>query len=514
MTLAAGVRWRLDSGLLLRVLLFVAILSLAAVPPVDPDLWWHLANGRLLVQLGSWPHTDLYSFSAAGHPWVMHEWLSDLLMYALYMAGGLPLLVAVFAGLVMSTAVCLFLVLRWTGLHPTAAVLVTMAGALAGSTAWGARPQVINVLLIGLLACGLLQYREGRLKPWWLIPFLWLWANLHSGFLTGVILTALFLLGEGLAAWGTTEAFARRRWRELALALGLASLVAAVNPYGIDTVLFPLGTLTSPLIQNNIQEWASPDFHSMPGQLLEGLIVLILVGLATGRVRARVTEWLWALSFLYLALASQRHVPLFVIAAAPLIARCTQAGLEGLNQIAGIFRPATPISRAALVATPFPKAGPPPRILLAINAAILLAVASGTIAYRALPNLGSAEEGRAIAAAFPVATTDALAALGRPLRVFNDYGYGGYLLFRLQPGGSRVFIDGRVEVYGPRVFEDYLAVSYVSTGWQSVLARYQPDAIVLPNAHPLVAVLQNDRAWRTLARDQVAAAFVRAGSER
>jgi len=247
---------------------------------------------------------------------------------------------------------------------------------------------------------------------------------------------------------------------------------------------------------------------------LEGLIVLILVGLATGRVRARMTEWLWALSFLYLALASQRHVPLFVIAAAPLIARCTQAGLEGLNRIGGIFRPATLTSRAALVASPFPKAGP--RILLALNAAILLVVASGMIAYRALPNLRSANEARAIAAAFPVATTDALAALGRPLRVFNDYGYGGYLVFRLQSGGSRVFIDGRVEVFGSRVFEDYLAVSYVSASWQSVMARYQPDAIVLPNAHPLVAVLQNDRAWRTLARDQVAAAFVRApeGSER
>lgn len=506
--MTAAFRWRLDSGLLLRLLLFVAIFSLAAIPPLDPDLWWHLANGRLLLQLGTWPHTDLYSFSAAGHPWVMHEWLSDFLMYALYVVGGLPLLVVVFAALVTAGALCLFVLLRWTGLHPLGAVLVTIAGTLAGSTSWGVRPQVLNVVLTGLLACGLVQYRRGRFAAWWLVPLFWLWANLHSGFLTGAIMTALFLVGEGLAGWRGSDFPGWRRWRDLALALAAGVLLAVVNPYGVDTVLFPLGTLTSSLIQNNIQEWASPDFHSMAGRLFEALIFVILLGLMTGRVKGRPTEWLWALAFLYLAFASQRHVPLFVLAAAPLIARCAQAVLETLGRVPGLPGPAGLIPRAALVLPPDSTPRPLPRPLLVFNMLLLLGIASGMVAYRALPGLRSADEARAVAAAFPVGTTEALAALGRPLKVFNEYGYGGYLLFRLASGGSRVFIDGRVEVYGPRVFEDYLAVSYVSAGWQSVIARYHPDAIVLPSAHPLVRVLQDDHAWRTLARDQVATAFV------
>jgi len=40
---------RVTSAVVLRVLLFTAVFSLAAVPPLDPDLWWHLANGRLML---------------------------------------------------------------------------------------------------------------------------------------------------------------------------------------------------------------------------------------------------------------------------------------------------------------------------------------------------------------------------------------------------------------------------------------------------------------------------------
>src|SRR3989442_12409884 len=135
---------RVTSAVVLRVLLFAAIFSLAAVPPLDPDLWWHLADGRLMVATSSIPHVDVYSFSAAGHSWVMHEWLADLAMYLLYQAGGLPWLVAVFAGGVTAAAVCPFLLLRRTGLPAAATARLSPAGALARPTAWGARAPLPN----------------------------------------------------------------------------------------------------------------------------------------------------------------------------------------------------------------------------------------------------------------------------------------------------------------------------------------------------------------------------------
>ena len=42
---------------------------------VDPDFWWHLRTGELIVTSGL-PSTDPFSWTAGGTAWVMHEWLS------------------------------------------------------------------------------------------------------------------------------------------------------------------------------------------------------------------------------------------------------------------------------------------------------------------------------------------------------------------------------------------------------------------------------------------------------
>jgi hypothetical protein len=157
-------------------------------------------------------------------------------------------------------------------------------------------------------------------------------------------------------------------------------------------------------------------------------------------------------------------------------------------------------------------------VLGLINLAILLAVGAGMIAYRALPSIEPAHQAAAIAATFPVGTTDAVARLrNSSLRVFNYYDYGGYLLWKLYPNGGRVFIDGRVEVYGPQVFRDYLSVNYTSNSWRAVVARYAPDVILLPKGHPLIDVLRRACStpqvdgcwmWKDLAEDNVSVALV------
>ena len=493
---------RITSGVVLRGLLFVAIFSLAAVPPLDPDLWWHLANGRLIIATGSIPHVDVYSFSAAGQPWVMHEWLADLGMYGLFQMAGLPLLVGVFAAVVTASAGCLFWLLRRTGVQPAAAVVLTLIGALAGSTAWGARPQLLNVLFAGLLMIGLLRYRDGHLRSWMLPPFIWVWANLHSGFVVGVIISGLFVAGEAIDLWrGGPQAMPRPRLVSLVVAIAASIPLSVINPFGIATLLFAVGTLTSPLIQNNIREWASPDFHSLAGLLFEGLVFLLLAGLATRRVAVRSSEWLLAFALLYLAFSSQRHVPLFVLGAAPLYGRCAQALIGVIGDL--LDRPHSALSRRG-------RADLPAAVGL-INLALLLAVGTGMVAYRALPNLQPETEAADISGTLPVHATNALASLGRPLHIFNYYDYGGYLVWRLFPSGGRVYIDGRVEVYGTRIFANYLQVNYVGDGWRSVIAQARPDAILLPIGHPLVRLLQQDAEWQQFSRDPVSTVFIRVG---
>src|SRR6185295_11612284 len=47
---------------------------------IDPDFWWHLRTGDLIFHSGI-PRHDVFSWSAAGAPWVAHEWLGETIIY-------------------------------------------------------------------------------------------------------------------------------------------------------------------------------------------------------------------------------------------------------------------------------------------------------------------------------------------------------------------------------------------------------------------------------------------------
>src|SRR5947207_2015281 len=70
-------------------LLFVLVVGRSLRDKIgDPDLWWHLKTGAIIAATRQVPHVDPYSYSAAGHPWTAHEWLSEVLLYGVYRLGG------------------------------------------------------------------------------------------------------------------------------------------------------------------------------------------------------------------------------------------------------------------------------------------------------------------------------------------------------------------------------------------------------------------------------------------
>src|SRR3954462_13244906 len=75
-------RYSLLAGLMIA---FAGLVTFVA--PTDPDVWWHLSNGKLIVMSGV-PTHDVYSFTANGRPWFVQEWLTELAMYGLKSAFG------------------------------------------------------------------------------------------------------------------------------------------------------------------------------------------------------------------------------------------------------------------------------------------------------------------------------------------------------------------------------------------------------------------------------------------
>ena len=69
----------------------VSLLALSAAVSFQKirtfDYWWHLRTGELIVDLGTVPKSDPYSFTASGEPWIDSHWLHQVGLYAVHGIG-------------------------------------------------------------------------------------------------------------------------------------------------------------------------------------------------------------------------------------------------------------------------------------------------------------------------------------------------------------------------------------------------------------------------------------------
>jgi len=259
-------------------ILALGLFTMAVRPLTDPDVWWHLRTGQLTLQNHSVFHTDPYSFTRFGQPWINHEWLSDVLLFGIYRLAGFGGLIVAFAAVV---AAALFLVFLRSPGRPYIAAIMTLWGALASASTWGVRPQMFSLLLATVFLL-LLDASERRPRLlWWTAPLMLLWVNLHAGFPIGLAFIALFLIGEGLEAATSPEPRQKllSRFRQLAAAFVLCGVLVAVNPNGVRLYWYPFQTLGSESMHRFIQEWFSPDFHDLTYLPLLLMLLALIAGL-------------------------------------------------------------------------------------------------------------------------------------------------------------------------------------------------------------------------------------------
>ena len=210
----------------------------AARGVTDPDVWWHLRSGQLIVQTHTVFHTDPYSFTRFGQPWIDHEWLSQVLMFSLYRLAGWGGLIAGFGAVIAAAFMVVFL--RCPG-RPYVAGVITLLGAFASAPSWGVRPQMLTMLLASVLLLILERSYQRPKLLWWTPVLMLLWVNLHAGYAVGLALMTLFLVGDGLdVAFGFELGIpARARFRALILAVVVCAVVVPLNPYGAALYAYP-----------------------------------------------------------------------------------------------------------------------------------------------------------------------------------------------------------------------------------------------------------------------------------
>ncbi len=458
----------------LFTLAILAILLIPAIQPVtDPDFWWHLTTGNWILSHHAIPRHDLYTFTVSDHRWITHEWLSEVALAILFSVGRLPL-ISYALGLVTALGFLLIWLAIDRRVNFIIGGLALALGVAAANPIWGPRVQMITFMLAALTYLWIQRFCEGRSRALWALPLLMvLWANLHGAFFIAYVFLAVAFLAElGRKAMRRPDALPGDRLKQLAI-IGLVSgVAAAINPNLWDIYLYPARTQGSAVQQRFIVEWLSPNFHLWELRFFEAMVFLVLVGLALTR-RVEVRQFLLLLTGLGMALQSVRHLSLFVIVAVPPLADYIQQAWDRI--------------RPRLFLRPLP-ANP---LTFAVNSLVLILVL-GVFLVATLPNLAQRVDGKRIARDFPVRATSFLAANPPPGHMLNQYGWGGYLIYRLYPN-QPVFVFGDAAVTGDRLLEDYAHLVYLAPDQPALLDRYDINWVIFRSDDPLITALRQDR---------------------
>jgi tetratricopeptide (TPR) repeat protein len=441
------------------------------------DTWWHLASGREIVAHGSLVQLDSFSHTFAGRVWQNHEWLWDVVAWALYSFD--PELLAWSNQLVMLlTFGLVFGVARGSSGRVLAAGAALWLAAATAHPFLDIRPQTAALGYLALF----LATRRRSWAPWLWAPLVVLWVNSHASFLFGVGaigLHVLFRIAEASREAGRL----RLPGPECA---GLAAALACVlaNPYGLGLLAHPLSYLDPASPYRGIAEWSATGLALDPATFEGRFWILTGVGLL-GSLSARRSDPYGVALFvvaLVMAASARRFIPLFCVCAAP-VAALAFADLQGV-----VTRrwPELDSARAGAIA------------LLAA------ALASAWLwsGVRPWPRLFYRST-----ASFDYSHGSArfLDRFGRPVRLFNDFGMGGWLLFASKHG--RVFIDGRSNtLYDDEILRDYHTILGREPGFEQLLARFGIEAVVVAPGDALVETLQQlPQPWHVGYRDFVSA---------
>ena len=89
------------------------------------------------------------------------------------------------------------------------------------------------------------------------------------------------------------------------------------------------------------------------------------------------------------------------------------------------------------------------------------------------------------------------------MRIYNEYNYGSYLIFR----GIPVFIDSRADLYTPEfnkdvnVFQDFINVSNINAYYETIFEKYDITHVLVYKNAKLNMFLTRDDNYKKLYSD-------------
>jgi hypothetical protein len=429
-------------------LLVVAIVFSACLMPAQSDTWWQLRTGEEIWRSGRIVLQDNFTHTVSGRPWPNHEWLTQVLFYAVYAAGGLPLLTLLCA---TAITVAWLIVLSLTPGPVLFRVALVGGGAAWSSVAWTLRPHMLTMALFAATLWVLVRRRY----LWSLPPLFLLWANLHGAVALGGVLIVAAALASLRAGDG--------RFKLLIAIGGLCFVATTVTPLGLSLWL-ELPHMMQRSEAYGIQEWRAPDLSTWAEAAFwatGGSVIALAVVKRRALQSVQTLTLVIAAVFLFLmAAGSARQIPPFFVCAVPTIAVLLNVVVPHEERV----------TRRASV------------LVNAVSGAACAVAAAFFVAYAWSTHLP-----RLRWDPVPSSVLSAIEDCRGPL--YNRYNDGGALLWFAKH--RKIFIDSRQDPFPTELVLEHIQVEQ-SGNYRQLFERYHIECALTHQGRPLAASLRRD----------------------
>jgi hypothetical protein len=459
----------------------------------DGDTGYHIRAGEFIVQNWTIPERDIFSFRSPPIPWVAHEWLSEVIMALVHSASGLTGIVIFFSFIIATAYLLLFKMLRQESRDVLLGALIVCFAALSSTPHWLARPHIFSLALTVIWYHLLNEFQYRQKNRLFLLPLLILiWVNLHGGYILGIVLLGIYVVGNLVASItnsGPNAEHFLQNSKSLLLIMIVCILVSMINPQGYRILLFPFELTANTFLMDHVQEFLSPNFHKpLP---FKYLLLLLIAILACSRPTVNWIELILILMFIYMALYSVRYITLFAIITGPILIRLIDQMKLGLPTKVRRFLD----ERSGHLSQIERQTSGYFCSILALSAVVSLG-AAGSYQYKFSEEL------------YPVSAVEFLKRGNISGNIFTHDEFGDYLIYAAWPQ-YRVFIDGRTDMYGAERLKEYQNLAHATPGWKEIVDKYAFSSILFNTHSPLASALTQDKNWHLIHSDPLASIFLR-----
>lgn len=443
------------------------------------DAYWHIKTGEWVSQkgiidkcYGSWVLEE--------DSWIAHEWLFGWILYQISKSG-MNNIVRFFDFLFLIVE---FLCLYQGGIlkkneKPAMfyweAVLILQFSVYALQMT--ARPQYVTTIFIALFILILNNSQKGNYKILYFLPIITvIWTNIHGGtaILSYLILLIYFICNAFNGSIGKIYfKKAPEKWIvHCCVVFSLTIISIMINPYGYQMLLYPYQNMQDKLMLSLIAEWASPDAKNIITLIFQIIPVLLgLIALIQYPQKVKAYDVALFFFFIILYLRSKRFYPFLIVVQTCLISPYAFS-------LGGIFK----INKKEMASWQ--------RSINNLGIIMLGIFCMGYIISSCVTaDFDKIKKNKEI--------PDQLLNLilqDQPIKICNQYGIGGYLLFH----GIDVFVDGRYEPYNQKgVINDYVTLMHTKNindyyEIDSIIQKYEFDSFLITVENiPLGIYLEN-----------------------